>query len=398
MVGRFWMICLLTGLLAFSRSIPANGQLPEQPKNNRLIIEPLFRTGNILDIYSNLPDHSWALASEINISWQTTGKQYWNQYYRFPQTGILCSYTEFGNPAELGFEWSLVPNMSYRFKQSGKFNFYGFIGLGFAWFSKPYDRIENTDNKMVGSRVTNKTILGLDLDYQLFDFLTASAGVSYIHYSNGHYQLPNIGINIPGIHIGLKYFPHRFPDKFIHSDTTANLHKNWLLNVRIGMGMHEFGDPVKPTGGPKYPVYNGSVYLSKRTGVVTNLTVGVHLNYYTSFYDFIRSQELYEKDLRLKSMALIAFGGLEFMFGHLAFSGQVGFNLYNPFLKEIQKMRNENSGFKNVSKEYLTLKLGSQFYVFHTLQTTRLNPWIGLFLKTNAGQADFVEVSLGCAF
>ncbi|MCB2219663.1 MAG: acyloxyacyl hydrolase [Bacteroidetes bacterium] len=398
MVVRFWMVFLLTGLLALLQSIPANGQLPEQPIRNRLIIEPLFRTGNILDIYSNLPDHSWARALEVNIAWQTAGKQYWNQYYRFPQTGVLLSGTYLGNPGELGYELSVVPNISYRFKQFGKFNFYGFIGLGFAWFNKPYDRIENPNNKMVGSRLTNKTILGLDLDYELCDFLTASTGISYMHYSNGHYQLPNVGINIPGFQIGLKYFPSRFPDKFIHSDSTHDFNRNWLLNVRIGMGLHEFGDPVKPTGGPKYPVYNGSVYISKRTGVVTNFTVGFHFNYYTSFYDFIRSQELYEKNMRRKSFSIIAFGGIEFLFGHLAFSGQVGINLYNPFLKEIQKIRNENTGFKNVSKEYLTLKLGSQFYVFNTLQTTKFNPWIGLFLKTNAGQADFVEISIGCAF
>lgn len=162
--------------------------------------------------------------------------------------------------------------------------------------------------------------------------------------------------------------------------------------------MHEFGDPVKPTGGPKYPIYNGSIYMSKRTSVVTNFVTGIHINYYTGFYDFIRIEKIYEKNQRLKSFALIVFGGAEFLFGHLAFSGQVGIYVYNPFLKKIQKIRNENTGFKNVSKEYLTLKLGSQFYAFNTRQSTRLNPWIGLFLKTNAGQADFVEISIGCAF
>jgi len=61
-------------------------------------------------------------------------------------------------------------------------------------------------------------------------------------------------------------------------------------------------------------------------------------------------------------------------------------------------IRNETSGFNNSMKRSLSFKFGTQYYLFKTRYTTRLNPWIGIFLKSNAGQADFSEFSIGCAF
>ena len=40
---------------------------------------------------------------------------------------------------------------------------------------------------------------------------------------------------------------------------------------------------------------------------------------------------------------------------------------------------------------------GATYYLFSTRKTTRFNPWAGIFLKSNAGQADFVEISIGFA-
>jgi hypothetical protein len=32
------------------------------------------------------------------------------------------------------------------------------------------------------------------------------------------------------------------------------------------------------------------------------------------------------------------------------------------------------------------------------VETTKLKPFIGLYLNGNAGQADFVEIAVGCGF
>jgi hypothetical protein len=365
---------------------------------NALFVEPKFRVGPVLDIYPNLPEHGIAWSMEVNVGWQTAGRQYWNQGLRFPQVGIIAAITELGNPDIMGREYSLVPNLAYRFVQSGIFELRGFIGIGFSWFNKPYDRISNPENLFIGSRLTNKTILGLNADFSLTSRLSLSSGMAYLHYSNGHNQLPNVGVNIPAIHLGARYYIRGAPEKFVVNDTMEKYSKRWLLNIRLGLGVHEFGDPAKPVGGPKYPIYNGSVYLSKRLGAIINLHAGLHLNYYTSFYDYLAFHGLHEQDRHMKSLTVIGFGGLEFLLGHFAFTTQMGFYLYNPTYREIQSTGEESNKFKENAKNYLSYKFGAQYYLFQTRYSTRFNPWIGLFLKSNAGQADFAEISIGCAF
>lgn len=363
-----------------------------------LFIEPKIRTGPVLDIYPNLPEHGLAMSGEVNIAWQTTGKQYWNQGLKYPQVGILLGITNLGNPAVIGQEFSIVPNLAYRFVRSGRFELLGVIGIGFGWFNKPYDRLTNPENLFIGSKLTNKTILGLNADYSISDFFTLSSGVAYLHYSNGHNQLPNVGVNIPSIHLGLKYYVHGIPKHYQESDTARPVSKRWLFNVRIGLGVHEFGDPVKPVGGPKYPIYNGSVYLSKRLGTILNIHAGLHFNYYTSFYDYLQFHNMHDQDRHRKSMTVIGFGGIEFLMGRFAFTTQMGLYFYNPAYKEIHGVNYDPGKFKNKAKQYLSYKFGAQYYLSKTMYTTRFNPWMGIFLKSNAGQADFAEISIGCAF
>lgn len=370
----------------------------ERPGRNALFIEPKVRFGPILDIHPGLPEHGPAISGEVNIGWQTLGKQHWNRGLKFPQVGVMLSVTDLGNPSVTGQEFSMVPNLAYRFLQRGNFELLGMVGLGFSWYNKPYDRISNPENLFIGSRVTNKTILGVNADYSTGRHLTFSAGLSYLHYSNGHNQLPNVGINIPSVHVGVKYYPGGKPASFYTADTLIAFDKKWRINVRAGLGVHEFGDPIKPVGGPKYPVYNGSVYLSKRFSPIVNFHTGIHFNYYTSFYDYLAFHDLQGEDRHLRSMTFIAFGGIEFLMGHFSFTTQMGFYLYNPTYSEIHSIGEEPDIFKEKAKNFLTYKFGAQYYLFTTRSSTRFNPWLGIFLKSNAGQADFAEISIGCAF
>lgn len=385
-------------LLLVSFLFQIDAQAQREADGNVFFVAPAFRAGPILDIYSNLPDHGWAFSAEVNLGWQTTGRKYWHEPMKFPQLGILAAFTSLGNPDTLGNEYSLVPNLTYRIASFGPCELSLLAGFGFAWFDKPYDRINNPDNKFIGSRLTNKTMLGVNLDTRLGRSLFLSGGFEYLHYSNGHYQLPNVGINIPSFHLGLKYFVREYPESFISSDSAGGTEKKWLFNVRLGLGIHEFGDPVKPTGGPWYPVYNGSLYLSRRLGPIMNLHLGLHMNYYTSFYDYLAFNDLHEGDRTLRSMSLIAFGGLELLLGHFSFTGQMGAFLYNPTYAEIHDVHKDAVIPKEKLKRILSLKFGASWYLLTTRSSTRLNPWIGIFIKSNAGQADFSEISIGCAF
>jgi hypothetical protein len=373
-------------------------QSNNQALKSHLFFEGGYRTGKILDIYPDSPKSGQTRFYEMTIGWQMIGAKKWDQFYNFPQVGVMLSFGDLGNKSVLGYNISAVPHINVRLFSSQRLSLYSKFGLGFSYFTKPYNRIHNNQNILMGSRLAAVVNISLDLNYQISNYFIISTGVSAQHFSTAHVQIPNVGINIPSFNIGLKYFPKEIPKKYYLSDSLFLFNNRILFNTRIGIGFHEFASTVHANGGPKYPIYNGSLYLSKRVARIANIHLGLHYNYYASFYDFIIANDFYEKNQRMKSSSLITFVGLEFIIGKFGFLGQFGVFLYNPLVKDLQELNNNHEGFKNVSKRVNANKLGVQYYIFDPLKSTKQNPFIGIYLKSNAGQADFAEISIGCAF
>ncbi len=373
------------------------GQLSEPPDKNVFFVQPQIEIGKILNNAPDIPNRTVSVFGDINFAWQTRGKQIWNQYYKYPQVGVMVSAGDLGNKDTLGYTITAVPNISIRLSNWKRVNIYMLLGLGLAYFSNPYDEIHNSGNKLIGTRITNKSVVSFDLNYHLTKQFVLIAGFSIAHYSDAHYQLPNFGINIPAMNIGIKYFPKAFPKEYYTYENGVSYHKHFLFNIKFGIGFHEFGSVIKPTGGPKYPIYTATAYMSKRLNTILNLQFGINYNYYTSYYDFITSQEYYSSNQHFKSSSIIAFAGIEFLVGKFGFSGQLGTYLYNEFYKDLQNLRSDDRGWKYQTSKYINARLGAQYYIFDPIKSTKLNPWIGAFLKSVGGAADFAEISIGCA-
>ena len=81
------------------------------------------------------------------------------------------------------------------------------LGTGFAWFTNPYDKIDNTENKLVGSHITNATELSLAVWFAFLPEWRIEAGTSFLHFSNGHTSIPNLGLNDVTAKVGIMYTP-----------------------------------------------------------------------------------------------------------------------------------------------------------------------------------------------
>jgi hypothetical protein len=84
--------------------------------------------------------------------------------------------------------------------------------------------------------------------------LTLKTGVSVIHCSNGHVQIPNLGINVPTVFFGIAYRPNPFPAKFEKKEIAVPESKIHF-NVRLGIGVHELARTTEPVGTAKYAIY-----------------------------------------------------------------------------------------------------------------------------------------------
>ena len=374
------------------------GQDKNLTVKSSFFIEPVFQTGKILDIYPDFPERDAAFFAGVNFGWQTAGRQWWNKHYKFPQTGVLVSYGYLGNRDILGSNISVIPNISFNIAGKDKLSLEVFFGMGFSYFNKPYDIVDNPGNIVIGSHITNITMLSINGIYKASKKLEIVFGAGAQHYSNGHIQIPNVGANIPVANVGVKYFIDETNSESHPQDNLINFDKKLKIVFRTGMGVHEFASPTIPVGGPKYPVYIASAFLTKRLSLITNLVFGLQGNYYISYYDFITSNNFYTDNQRLKSIRLIAFGGVEMIMGRFGFLLHLGLNVYNPFYNDLQDLNENSSGFKNFTKRYISSKLGAQYYILNQVETTKLKPFFGLYLNGNAGQADFVEVAVGLGF
>lgn len=361
------------------------------------VLDFYMHAGKIIKNHNPLPDANVTFISEIYIASATNGSKAWQSHYLYPQVGMSVFFADFGNNKILGQSIALMPSFIFRHGNVSKF--YGELKLGFglAFFNKHYDAFKNTENLYIGSIVTLSSYASYDIAKSITPRFFLKAGFSFFHFSNGHYQLPNIGMNIPCITIGMKYLPHGMPQKY-YANRIDEFDKRVSFNARFGFGLHEMGYAAQSVGGIKYPVYTTTMYVAKRLTPINNIQAGLFVSYYTSFHDYIISKEVFSTDKNLKSTVAIIFVGHEFIAGHFGFVVEAGINIYNPFRKKYAILINQKSSVENVLKRWSGNKFGVQYYPVKPEKNQKNKLFFGVYLKTNFDQADFVEYGLGYTF
>lgn len=353
----------------------------------------MLSLGSIIKNYPEFPDRGLSKGIQFEIFLKTKGNKEWHQRFQYPDAGMIFSHYNLGNNEILGSVLGMQGFLRIPLYKQYPLNHFLYFkpAIGFAWFSKPYDKVKNPENLLMGSHLSNITTLELEYGKRLVSNLEGLISIGFAHFSNGHTSLPNVGINFPALSAGVKYIPGYKTS----TDTIECFRKQgWRLNAEASFGMHEFGETTEPTDGIKYPVYGASLFLSRTTNVIHSWSLGFTWNYYTSFYDFIKAEELFNKHERWHSSTLIIFGGHEFVAGHLGIETRLGFYVTNSFRNKYSR---EIVHFVEHLKLVNTNRLALNFYIYPpAYQTT--NAWIGMFIKANAGQADFAGLSAGIKF
>jgi hypothetical protein len=144
-------------------------------------------------------------AFEINLQQETFGKHKWERAFGYPLIGMSFWYSGLGNSSSLGSAYALFPFINFPLFRHKSF-FFGFrFGMGVGYLTKKFDRINNYKNLAIGSHFNAAISLMFDIRYRLTNRITLTGGVSLQHFSNGSLKLPNNGLNIPLINLGMAY-------------------------------------------------------------------------------------------------------------------------------------------------------------------------------------------------
>lgn len=148
-------------------------------------------------------------AFELSIQQQTYGKHKWERTFAYPIIGVTCWYSGLGNSLELGRAIGLMPFINFPLYRYRDF-FFGFrFALGAGILTRKFDRLDNYKNTAIGTHLNAAVNLMFEARYRINSWLTASAGISLQHFSNGSIKMPNYGLNAPMINVGLAYWPVR---------------------------------------------------------------------------------------------------------------------------------------------------------------------------------------------
>lgn len=316
---------------------------------------------------------------ELNFVKQTYGKKAWEQRRHYPLIGFGIAYINYGMDSIYGKCIGVFPNLEIPLIKGKKLSwtFTASFGLGYA--TRKFQRYPTWDtlNTAIGSHFNNFSYYSTDVRYRIDKHWDVQAGLNFSHMSNAAFRVPNLGLNMYGAHVGIRYFPVTSQPERIDG-TAPPLKNRWLAQARFGIAATESGF----ADGPLYPVYLASVYASKRYMSKNKAFAGVDYSYHSNIYAFMRNNEIMQGKEKANSWKGSVFFGNEFIYGRIGILMQVGIYFKQAVLKQ----------------DAYYEKLGANLYLIQSEKGILKELYTCALLKTHKADAELVEVGLGVGF
>lgn len=359
-----------------------------------------YQFGKIVPNYRQYPATGWRQGLLINLYKKNTDiDQDWKIYFRHPETGIQFSISHLGNQQVFGKEICLVPYLVLHTSSDYRRSFDFVFGLGAAYQTKYYHRINNPKNEALGSALNWAFTLGLNKQFFQNKKIALQFGLSYLHASNAHVQLPNYGLNSGAASLFCRRPIKKNLDSKVdeYSSYSSNPRRTYYIQWTSGIGIHELGSTDKPIGGLKKLIYSNAVTTAIAWRSSFKLRAGFTHRYYQAYHDIIDDKPISELLPQQNKYAqhVHFLLGFEFMFNHFSADIEGGLGLYRPFFKTFSVMYEKYPGFKYWLKNLFPAHLGLQYYLIRPQLLPKHNVFIGANINANFGQADFSEFVLG---
>ncbi len=374
--GKFkFYFLLFTLILCVAQSNAQNGK--------GISYEGTFHYGKIIKHHDFLkfetPTRS--LGFNLNLTFQTHGRQTWNELHNYPLFGVSLFYYNFGDDEVLGSAIGLCPNVTIYLSKNPKLDVLGQLGAGPSYLNKPFDRLENPNNNAIGSHINLNFYFRFYAKWKLNPQWAIDAGFSLTHYSNAAAVTPNYGINIPSLTLGTKFTPKPLKEEdYIKHGVDRKPDRRFGINLCAGAAMKE----IQAVGGPSYPIFSltaaGMYYLNK----TNRASLGVEYEYNKPAYVF--GYHVYqfdsEKEARRYLNRFMIYVADEFLFGHIGLMVQMGVYL------------TKESNFAT----YPVYNKWGFHYHFSKFGKSNTSLYAGVQIKTHIYIADYISLNLGATF
>ncbi len=326
-----------------------------------------------------LPLPKYTRGLDVDLLVHTYGKKEWEQRRNYPTIGIGFTYTNYGIDSVYGRAFSIYPNITLPIVSGRKLEWTLRIGDGIGYLTRDYSRANPVDtiNVAIGSHINDFFMFMTDLRYHINKHWDIQLGGNFTHMSDASYHKPNLGINMYGAHIGIRFSPVNSHPKKIERNLKP-LKRRWLFEARGTMSFESASAP----DGPVYPVYLASAYVSKRWLSKNKFFGGMDYSYHEGIYAFLRNNGSYPGEEAAHSYKTAVFAGNEFLLGRVGVVLQVGYYL--------QQSAEKLDAFYE--------KIGGNLYLVQREHGPIKEFFLCAFLKTHLSVAELGEAGFGIGF
>lgn len=379
-------LVFIMSLSAVAQTVEAsNFKIPDDKKNYGLssFIEARYHHGRHLPNNGKLENilENPYNAIDLRIGLQTDGSKLWEQLYGYPAYGIGFYTADLGSSDTLGEPSAVFLFFNAPIKRWKRFSMHWGFEVGIAYDFNNYNAITNPRNDAIGSKVNVHLAAGFWAQYMISRRFDALLGFDLTHNSNGSTRTPNLGLNLYGPSIGVRYNfnPVKNYTKAIDPDYQPNVRPEFVkypkppkpkknhLNLQLAGGW-KTTDKQDSAGNyisPVYAIATVAVDFMHQYGHIGRYGGGIDFFVDGSIIDNLEEGE----ETKFKDVFQLGYHvGHELIVDHFSFITHLGFYAYN-----------------NGGKGNFWLRFNLRYDV-----TDRFGIQGGLKTK-NGGIADFIE-------
>lgn len=259
---------------------------------------------------------------EASLTFRTYGRRDWEAWRKYPILGLSVHGFDLGSE-QLGHSFGFYPFVDVPLLRRDQWQLFFQVGSGLAWLTRRNDRVRNPLQNAIGSNLNNVSAFRVHADWQLAPQWLLTGGFSFTHYSNGQARIPNFGINVVGGMLGVQYTPRPLTQQdFRPAAEPGTALRRWGLSTHAGMAFKEYF----AVGGPRYPIYLGSIAGLYQLSRVNRLVFGVEYEYNegVAVFSKLAWQHDTARERHRAASRVMVFAGEEFLFGDWALLLQAG--------------------------------------------------------------------------
>jgi hypothetical protein len=361
-------------ILVFGISVSfVHAQSQHKFRGSNLLLETRANYGFLINHHLEMQIfNSHFPAFELNIGKETFGEYRWQRMYNYPFIGLSYWFSHLGNSPLLGNAHALFPYVNYPLVRKKKHELNFRLGLGLAYLTRRFDRLDNYKYLAIGSHVNAAANLMFEYRWKFSSRMNVAAGLALMHFSNGSTKTPNFGINTPSLSLAFAYRLSK-ENPYLTKKMLPELYefefdgkRTITLDLATTVAYKDMGSEY----GRTFMIYNLFGNVMKPVTFKSSFGIGMDFTFDKSD-PFIASEKniIFKNDFQKMRIGLNA--AYKLSMSKLSYMFNIGFYV---------------SGAVRPSFSYF--KLGLHYDLPHNLFTT-------LSLRTHFAQADFVGIGIG---